>query len=224
MTAKNGKEKTAIDLGDGRRLELYRDYSRDPKHQPISEITLLKEPPEDKDTKKIVNTELLSALSAAIALTSLVLSFIMYGNMWGWVALILVTVASAGFAISNLISTLRLIQFNYQEKEEGRIDIYHMNERYLDEIERLQAINIIMPDLIQMQSEQIIEKLADSKQDYQMKRHQLRRIIEDMEKDAAETYDPNPNSDDKKNIFIPKNSAEETTDIDAASLSETPDQ
>lgn len=222
MTAKNSKEKTAIDLGDGRRLELYRDYGRDPKHPPVSEITLLKEPPESKDTKKIVNTALLSALSAVIALVSLVLSFVMYGNMWGWLALILVTVASSGFAISNLISTLRLIQFNYREKEEGRIDIYHMNERYLDEIERLQAINIIMPDLIQMQSEQIIGKLADSKQDYQMKRHQLRRIIEDMEKDVAETYSSNPN--DKKSIFMPKNDTEETTDVDAASLIENPDQ
>ena len=222
MTAKNSKEKTAIDLGDGRRLELYRDYGRDPKHPPVSEITLLKEPPEEKDIKKIVNTALLSALSAIIALVSLVLSFIMYGNMWGWLALILITVASTGVAISNLISTLRLIQFNYREKEEGRIDIYHMNERYLDEIERLQAINIIMPDLIQMQSEQIIGKLADSKQDYQMKRHQLRRIIEDMEKDVAETYNSNP--DDKKNIFMPKNDTEETTDVDAASLIENPDQ
>lgn len=222
MTAKNSKEKIAIDLGDGRRLELYRDYSRDPKHPPVSEITLLKEPPEEKDIKKIVNTALLSALSAVIALVSLVLSFIMYGNMWGWLALILITVASTGVAISNLISTLRLIQFNYREKEEGRIDIYHMNERYLDEIERLQAINIIMPDLIQMQSEQIIGKLADSKQDYQMKRHQLRRIIEDMEKDVAETYSSNP--DDKKSIFMPKNDTEETTDVDAASLIENPDQ
>lgn len=222
MTAKSSKEKTAIDLGDGRRLELYRDYGRDPKHPPVSEITLLKEPPESKDTKKIVNTALLFALSAVIALVALVLSFVMYGNMWGWLALILVTVASAGFAISSLISTLRLIQFNYREKEEGRIDIYHMNERYLDEIERLQAINIIMPDLIQMQSEQIIGKLADSKQDYQMKRHQLRRIIEDMEKDVAETYSSNP--DDKKSIFMPKNDTEETTDVDAASLIENPDQ
>ena len=222
MTAKNSKEKTAINLGDGRRLELYRDYGRDPKHPPVSEITLLKEPPKDKDIKKIVNTALLSALSAVIALVSLVLSFIMHGNMWGWLALILVTVASAGFAISSLVSTLRLIQFNYREKEEGRIDVYHMNERYLDEIERLQAINIIMPDLIQMQSEQIIGKLADSKQDYQLKRHQLRRIIEDMEKDAAETYNSNP--DDKKSIFMPKNDTEETTDVDAASLIENPDQ
>ena len=63
MTAKNSKEKTAIDLGDGRRLELYRDYGRDPKHHPVSEIPLVKEPPESKDTKKIVNTALLSALS-----------------------------------------------------------------------------------------------------------------------------------------------------------------
>ena len=222
MTAKNSKEKTAIDLGDGRRLELYRDYSRDPKHPPVSEITLIKDPPKDKDIKRIVNTALLSALSTLIALVSLVLSFIMYGNMWGWLALILITVASTGVAISNLISTLRLIQLNYREKEEGRIDIYHMNERYLDEIERLQAINIIMPDLIQMQSEQIIGKLADSKQDYQMKRHQLRRIIEDMEKDVAETYSSNPN--DKKSIFMPKNDTEETTDVDAASLIENPDQ
>ena len=222
MTAKNSKEKTAIDLGDGRRLELYRDYGRDPKNPPVSEITLLKDPPKDKDIKKIVNTALLSALSAAIALVSLVLSFVMYGNMWGWLVLILVTVASAGLAISNLISTLRLIQFNYREKEEGRIDIYHMNERYLDEIERLQAINIIMPDLIQMQSKQIIEKLADGKQDYQMKRHQLRRIIEDMEKDVAENYSSNP--DDKRSIFMPKNDTEETTNVDAASLIENPDQ
>jgi hypothetical protein len=222
LTAKNSKEKTAIDLGDGRRLELYRDYSRDPKHPPVSEITLIKDPPKDKDIKRIVNTALLSALSTLIALVSLVLSFIMYGNMWGWLALILITVASTGVAISNLISTLRLIQLNYREKEEGRIDIYHMNERYLDEIERLQAINIIMPDLIQMQSEQIIGKLADSKQDYQMKRHQLRRIIEDMEKDVAETYSSNPN--DKKSIFMPKNDTEETTDVDAASLIENPDQ
>lgn len=222
MTAKNSKEKTAIDLGDGRRLELYRDYGRDPKHPPVSEITLVKEPPESKDTKKIVNTALLSALSAVIALVSLVLSFVMYGNMWGWLALILVTVASAGFAISNLISTLRLIQFNYQEKEEGRIDIYHMNERYLDEIERLQAINIIMPDLIQMQSEQIIGKLADSKQDYQLKRHQLRRIIEDMEKDVAETYNSNP--DDKKSIFMPKNDTEEIANVGDVSSSETQNQ
>lgn len=223
MTAKNSKEKTAIDLGDGRRLELYReDYGRDPKHHPVSEITLVKEPPESKDTKKIVNTALLSALSAVIALVSLVLSFVMYGNMWGWLVLILVTVASAGLAISSLISTLRLIQFNYREKEEGRIDIYHMNERYLDEIERLQAINIIMPDLIQMQSKQIIEKLADGKQDYQLKRHQLRRIIEDMEKDAAETYNPNP--DNKKSIFMQKNDTEETVNVGDVSSNETQSQ
>lgn len=222
MTAKNSKEKTAIDLGDGRRLELYRDYSRDPKHPPISEITLLKEPPEDKDTKKIVKSALFSSLSAIIALVALTLSFVMYGNMWGWVALILTTVVSAGFAIGSLVSTLRLIQFNYREKEEGRIDIYHMNERYLDEIERLQAINIIMPDLIQMQSEQIIEKLADGKQDYQLKRHQLRRIIEDMEKDVAETYSSNP--DDNKNIFMPKNDTEEITNVGDVSSSETQSQ
>ena len=222
MTAKNSKEKTAIDLGDGRRLELYRDYGRDPKHPPISEITLLKEPPEDKDTKKIVESALFSSLSAIITLTALVLSFVMYGNMWGWAALILTTVVSAGFAIGSLVSTLRLIQFNYREKEEGRIDIYHMNERYLDEIERLQAINIIMPNLIQMQSEQIIEKLADSKQDYQMKRHQLRRIIEDMEKDVAETYSSNP--DDNKNIFMPKNDTEEIANVGDVSSSETQSQ
>lgn len=222
MTAKNSKEKTAIDLGDGRRLELYRDYGRDPKHHPVSEITLVKEPPENKDTKKIVNTALLSALSAVIALVSLVLSFVMYGNMWGWLVLILVTVASAGLAIRNLISTLRLIQFNYREKEEGRIDIYHMNERYLDEIERLQAINIIMPYLIQMQSKQIIENLADGKQDYQLKRHQLRRIIEDMEKDAAETYNPNP--DNKKSIFMQKNDTEETVNVGDVSSNETQNQ
>lgn len=222
MTAKNSKEKTTIDLGEGRRLELYRDYSRDPKHPPISEITLLKEPPEDKDTKKIVKSALFSSLSAIIALVALTLSFVMYGNMWGWLALILVTVASAGFAISSLISTLRLIQFNYREKEEGRIDIYHMNERYLDEIERLQAINIIMPDLIQMQSRQIVEKLSDGKQDYQLKRHQLRRIIEDMEKDVAETHSSNP--DDKKSIFMPKNDTEEIANVGDVSSSETQSQ
>ena len=69
---------------------------------------------------------------------------------------------------------------------------------------------------------EIIEKLADGKQDYQLKRHQLRRIIEDMEKDAAETYNPNP--DNKKSIFMQKNDTEETVNVGDVSSNETQNQ